>query len=275
LSLLESLQPRERTAAQGRFTGSDLLLASAKAVNPQTWNRYAYVLNRPTVAIDPNGLSTIVVIVSPRDRGGDGSAVVQVFDRNGHDVPISGRETNRIDGKGIGGSTNRKQTGGDTPFGVYKILPSYNGSSEKGTQGGTVGKSARGKDERFGTGIITLEPVSGEVKDAKRSTVYLHGGPPIKDGEQEFKRTEGCVRCHNNDINALIQTVEGLAKDGDPVSNVFVGDVPTLNAIGDQRDYDQSFLYPQLRRAGFGQETPTQPVGSSPNTQPGDSRKKP
>jgi RHS repeat-associated protein len=271
---------RYYSSAQGRFTGVDPLLASAKVGNPQTWNRYSYVLNRPAIAVDPNGLATIVVIISPRDRGGDGSAVVQVFDRNGHEVTISGRDTNRIDGIGIGGSPNRSQKqsnrhrGGDTPFGVYKILPNYNGSNESGTQGGVAGSSARGQDERFGTGIITLEPVSGEVKAAKRSTIYLHGGPPIDQGSQELKSTNGCVRCHNDDINALIQTVNDLMKDGDTVTNVFIGDTPTLNAIGDERDWDQSSLYPQLRRAGFGTPTENDPTGTSPNTKPGDTRRR-
>ena len=43
-------------AVQGRFTSADPLLSSGKPQNPQSWNRYAYTLNRPTVSTDPLGL---------------------------------------------------------------------------------------------------------------------------------------------------------------------------------------------------------------------------
>jgi len=39
----------------GRFTAVDPLLASGKSANPQTFNRYVYVGNRPLVKIDPSG----------------------------------------------------------------------------------------------------------------------------------------------------------------------------------------------------------------------------
>ena len=44
------------SSGQGRFTSSDSLTASAKPTNPQTWNRYVYVLNNPVRLIDPHGL---------------------------------------------------------------------------------------------------------------------------------------------------------------------------------------------------------------------------
>jgi len=39
----------------GRFTAVDPLLASRKSANPQTFNRYVYVLGMPLVLIDPTG----------------------------------------------------------------------------------------------------------------------------------------------------------------------------------------------------------------------------
>lgn len=41
---------------QGRFTGVDPLMSSAKPPMPQSWNRYAYCLNNPLLFIDPTGL---------------------------------------------------------------------------------------------------------------------------------------------------------------------------------------------------------------------------
>jgi RHS repeat-associated protein len=46
------------TGAQGRFTSPDPLMASAKARNPQTWNRYSYAHNNPLRFTDPTGLYT-------------------------------------------------------------------------------------------------------------------------------------------------------------------------------------------------------------------------
>ncbi len=40
----------------GRFTAVDPWLASGKSANPQTFNRYVYVGNRPIRITDPNGL---------------------------------------------------------------------------------------------------------------------------------------------------------------------------------------------------------------------------
>ncbi len=40
----------------GRFMSPDPLLGSGRPWNPQTWNRYAYVLNNPLSFTDPNGL---------------------------------------------------------------------------------------------------------------------------------------------------------------------------------------------------------------------------
>ncbi|MGC2657447.1 MAG: RHS repeat-associated core domain-containing protein [Bryobacteraceae bacterium] len=43
-------------SALGRFTSPDPLMASARASNPQSWNRYAYALNSPLRFVDPDGM---------------------------------------------------------------------------------------------------------------------------------------------------------------------------------------------------------------------------
>jgi RHS repeat-associated protein len=47
---------RYYASAMGRFLSPDPLLNSGRPDNPQTWNRYAYVLNNPLNATDPTGL---------------------------------------------------------------------------------------------------------------------------------------------------------------------------------------------------------------------------
>ncbi|MGH9800157.1 MAG: RHS repeat-associated core domain-containing protein, partial [Blastocatellia bacterium] len=53
---LDYFEARYFASVQGRFSSPDPLMASGRAWNPQSWNRYSYVLNRPLNLIDPNGL---------------------------------------------------------------------------------------------------------------------------------------------------------------------------------------------------------------------------
>jgi len=47
---------RYYSGTQGRFTSTDPLIVSAKLNKPQSWNRYAYVLNNPLRLVDPTGM---------------------------------------------------------------------------------------------------------------------------------------------------------------------------------------------------------------------------
>jgi len=53
---LDYAEERYCSSLQGRFTSSDPLMASGRSWNPQSWNRYSYVLNRPISLIDPTGM---------------------------------------------------------------------------------------------------------------------------------------------------------------------------------------------------------------------------
>jgi RHS repeat-associated protein len=55
-SNLDYFGARYYSSPQGRFTAVDPLDGSAHLSLPQTWNRYAYVLNNPLAIIDPNGM---------------------------------------------------------------------------------------------------------------------------------------------------------------------------------------------------------------------------
>jgi RHS repeat-associated protein len=52
---LNFAQARYFASTQGRFTSVDPALESGRPSLPQTWNRYAYVLNNPLKYVDPNG----------------------------------------------------------------------------------------------------------------------------------------------------------------------------------------------------------------------------
>ncbi len=53
---LDFAQARMFGYSQGRFTSPDPLLSSGRIQNPQSWNRYPYVLNNPLNLIDPTGM---------------------------------------------------------------------------------------------------------------------------------------------------------------------------------------------------------------------------
>ena len=65
-SELDYFLARDYAPGQGRFTSVDPLIASARLGDPQSWNRYTYVINNPLRLVDPSGMSYLV--------GGSGAA---------------------------------------------------------------------------------------------------------------------------------------------------------------------------------------------------------
>ena len=52
---LDYMKARYYQCVQGRFTSADPFLGSGRPPNPQSWNRYSYVLNNPVRLTDPTG----------------------------------------------------------------------------------------------------------------------------------------------------------------------------------------------------------------------------
>jgi RHS repeat-associated protein len=82
---LDYAQARYYANSQGRFTGVDPLMSSAKPLMPQSWNRYSYCLNNPLVFVDPSGLKWYQKTGGDRDyewhedNPGDGYTEVTYF----------------------------------------------------------------------------------------------------------------------------------------------------------------------------------------------------
>jgi RHS repeat-associated protein len=53
---LEFAYARYYGSSQGRFTSTDPFMGSGRTGSPQSWNRYAYVLNNPLRLVDPTGM---------------------------------------------------------------------------------------------------------------------------------------------------------------------------------------------------------------------------
>jgi RHS repeat-associated protein len=68
-------QFRQYSSTQGRWLSSDPFGGSYDFTNPQSFNRYAYALNRPSSAIDPTGLmmcNSNNCVLGPGEGGGGG-----------------------------------------------------------------------------------------------------------------------------------------------------------------------------------------------------------
>lgn len=99
--------------AHGRFTAVDPLLASGTPANPQTWNRYPYVLGNPLRLVDPTGKS-------PSTHIDENGKVVAVIDDG--DLGVY-QHKNNADGKAPTEYMiqKRQQKSGSTAAGGTKI----------------------------------------------------------------------------------------------------------------------------------------------------------
>lgn len=66
---------------QGRFTSPDPTLLSVHAFNPQSWNRYNYVLNNPLMYVDPLGLWELYYEDVYKTKKNKDGTETKVFDR--------------------------------------------------------------------------------------------------------------------------------------------------------------------------------------------------
>jgi RHS repeat-associated protein len=102
-------QERQYPSSQGRWLSPDPAgLGAADPTNPQSWNRYAYVLNNPLSNIDPLGLDcarlqddgTAQVYTDEQDdcRGDNGYYFDGTVDRNSVEFNVNGDILANVDG---------------------------------------------------------------------------------------------------------------------------------------------------------------------------------
>jgi RHS repeat-associated protein len=96
---LDFAQARYYSSQLGRFSSADPLMASGRAEMPQSWNRYAYVLNNPLKFNDPTGLSEQggTMIKHPDNR------MVKINTDEILTVYIQTKPANPVNGRGISG----------------------------------------------------------------------------------------------------------------------------------------------------------------------------
>jgi len=184
--------------------------------------------------------SSIMVRIDPRfPSGGTGSAIVELRNGSGQVLMTAVASFNGL-GKGVNGP-RRDVHFGDTPFGIYKYVRPVGGTADSRIS------------PAFGTGKLYLDDddMFGEVKDANRGTIRLHGGGSrLQDPyalDQRLLSTQGCVRMKNRDVNALIQLIKGLPQQ-EALQFIFMGSETYLRTLATDTTLSDKPWWNVLRR---------------------------
>jgi hypothetical protein len=185
-----------------------------------------------------------MVLVKIRPRPGDnGNARIILMDGSGTTITTFTGIALPYSGLAVGVKGPRRDIhNGDTPFGVYKFVETAGGTPQDRLPPG------------FGTGKVYLhdKDLYGEVADAQRSLIRLHGGGSALAEpyalNQPLLPTKGCVRMKNADVNDLIQRLKQLTPDNS-VQFIFMGDDAYLTRLATDTTLNTKPWWSALRTA--------------------------
>ena len=128
---LDYFGARYFSGAQGRFTSVDPSYESEILEFPQTWNRYAYVHNRPLVLRDPDGRCPVCIIVGAGAVGAAWDLGTQLYNNGGDFDQVSWREVGATATGDMVAATAVVLTGGGSLFaeGSAAVLGNMGGGS--------------------------------------------------------------------------------------------------------------------------------------------------
>lgn len=127
---LDFAEARMYENRHGRFTAVDPLLASGKSADPQTFNRYVYVLNSPLVLTDPSGLQAgnWYKPITPDEAH---TYVYETSARPNYEPVTERNRRGDLIGTGVGLDANHVLR--FNPSGPYRPVPSFNSDSPSGS----------------------------------------------------------------------------------------------------------------------------------------------
>ena len=161
---LDYFGARYLSGAMGRFVSADPLLASGGAEGPQTWNRYAYVLNNPLRYVDPTGMKEISTEDCQKNTDCVSVPINIIYDRNAQLFDAKGNVQPGVQQKIDDQVAAAKDVHGDS-------LVSFNLSYSSGEISG------KGSDQTV-TG--TKPRINGVVTDSRDS--FVPGGASERNG---------------------------------------------------------------------------------------------
>jgi hypothetical protein len=167
----------------GRFTAVDPLLASGKSANPQTFNRYVYVMNNPLVLKDPSGLQAATPSgrwYQPVVPDGSKKYRYESTQPNGYEPVTETNKANELIGDYF--LTQRDELGRPdfvikfNPMGPREPLPTIDlRNGQRGFENLTHFERS-GWDYAMGDGYQSLHPATGAVQDVSMETVFVAQG---------------------------------------------------------------------------------------------------
>ena len=159
---------------QGRFTSTDPLLASGRTANPQSWNRYSYVLNNPIRLIDPSGQNEEES--QPQGDQQEKPAKVDEATKDGVKVTVTQlTEPVAFDNKNING-TNR------TGVGVQLVFTfEEDGKPASNATGTEKVEAKQGEEVQQNTAKVTLD-AQGRASD------YVTNSAPTPTNSQQAQQ---------------------------------------------------------------------------------------
>lgn len=175
---LDFARARYYNSLHGRFTSIDPLTASADTKNPQTFNRYSYVLNSPYKFVDPLGLISRSTGANGKDNpGGDGGSYgmgIGLNSSNGQVIGIGYKQHAESSSPPPSAGTQRKPRAVDPEH-----APSVSGPITDGKVGGTNLDPPR----RYADPNLPL-PYTGVTQDGVSQNTK---------GERLFNRSWGAI----------------------------------------------------------------------------------
>ena len=218
---LNFAQARYQSSTQGRFISVDPLGASASTDNPQTFNRYSYVLNKPISLIDQSGLmygEPDTYLVDGSSSMGSGIALNLLRSGAGVLGPIS--TTRRSQGDYIGG------------FETYRAVGNYAGWFNR--HGISVDI----------TTMLTLDGYGSWNGNGWHYGIFGHSFPTEGESVSNAARDVFCFPCtyannakrgHNSlnlsIYNYTVGTMHDDESDGDFVLVGFNGGIPAIGSL--------------------------------------------
>ncbi len=132
---LDFAEARMYENRHARFTAVDPLLASGKSANPQTFNRYVYVMNNPLVLTDPTGLQAGSHVGKVYYKIYNGQWAFSNLPGKGYNNRYVGKERNVVGQDGYSYTVSRN---GWTQGGRVAATQQYFGNSEGATKAKTT-----------------------------------------------------------------------------------------------------------------------------------------
>ena len=192
---LDFAEARMYNSRDGRFTAVDPLLASGMPDNPQTWNRYPYVLGNPLRLVDPTGKSPSTHI----DENGKVVAVVDDGDLSVY------QHKNNADGKAPTEYMikRRQQKSGETAAGGTKIGQTviWHEFREHDSAGNPTSKIAPGAQIVRGLDFL---PVVNEINQAAKELTLGTVMDLSKNGQPFDIKTNTTLAPHGTNTGGLL-----------------------------------------------------------------------